>query len=199
MNHSQRTALFLRSINEHAVVWCVLCVSGTSYLILQRQGLHALAPWFLPTMLHELLQELSLWRLWTPTFVHYTLAHLLTNLYLWWLFARAIESESRRDLIVIVLISAAASNALQWWLAGPNFGGLSGVLYALLSYRWLMARYGDRKHYQIDSTLGLVMLALLPLAASGIFGKFADFAHIGGLLSGAALAAAELATRNNAK
>ena len=199
MSPSQRTAQFLRSLREHAIVWCVLCMSCTTYLILQRRGLQALAPWFVPATLQELLQDRSLWRLWTPTFVHYTLAHLLTNLYLWWLFARTIESESRRDLIVIVLICAALSNAAQWWLAGADFGGLSGVLYGLLSYRWILARYGHREHYKIDSTLAVVMLALLPLAATGIFGKFADFAHIGGLLSGAVLAVAQLAMSNTRK
>lgn len=196
MNTAARIALFAQVLREHAIVWSVIGASCIAFVILQRQGLSALATWFVPDTARELLQPLAIWRLWTPVFVHYTLVHLLTNVYLWWLFATKIESESRSELLVIFVISAAAANALQWSMSGPHFGGLSGVVYALLSYRWITARFMNREHYRIDPWLGIFMLALIPLAASGMFGKFANFAHLGGLLSGALLGAARVRTAN---
>jgi membrane associated rhomboid family serine protease len=193
MNVTPRLAFVLCSLHEHMIAYGVLCISCVAFIIFRARGLDAMTPWFLPATWPELLQPFSPWRLWTPMFVHYTLPHLLTNLYLWWLFATRVESASRLELIVLVAIAALVSNAMQWWLAGPNFGGLSGVVYALLSYRWVCARYGGMPHYRIEPLLGLLLLALIPLAASGLFGKFADFAHIGGLASGAILAMARLA------
>jgi GlpG protein len=199
MNFTVRFAQLLRYLKEHTIVWCVLCASCITYFIVQRHGLQVIAVLFVPDTLQELLQELAFSRLWTPVLVHYTLVHLLTNLYLWWSFATPIETESRRDLLLLVLVAGAVSNAAQWSMAGANFGGLSGLVYALLSYRWLVARYGGKENYRIDPALVIVMLAALPLAASGILGKFADFAHIGGLVSGAALAATHIMARKASK
>ena len=86
------------------------------------------------------------------------------------------------------MFAAATSNGLQWWVSGPYFGGLSGVVYALLSYLWILGRYGGHRRYRVDPVLGIILLAMLPLAGTGIFGEFANSAHIGGLVSGAALA-----------
>ena len=188
MNIDQRIAHIFRTFGEYALTCSVVCVSCGAYFILRQYGLDALAAWFLPDSLHELLQTLSIWRLWTPIFIHYTLIHLLTNLYIWWLFATQIERQSRFELLALVMFAAATSNGLQWWVSGPQFGGLSGVVYALLSYLWILGRYRGNDRYRVDPALGIILLALLPLAGSGVFGKFANSAHIGGLVSGAALA-----------
>ncbi|WP_075187788.1 rhomboid family intramembrane serine protease [Teredinibacter haidensis] len=176
------------SLRRHPLVWLVIIVSCVPYLLLTAQNLAAISSWFLPLTGRELLNNVAFWQLWTPTFVHYTLVHLLTNVYLWWLFASRIEAESRIELALVFLLIAASSNACQWWFYGPQFGGLSGVVYGLLSYCWLQAALGRRAAYRIDGTFTLVLLALIPLAATGMFGKFSDAAHISGLFSGAVLA-----------
>jgi GlpG protein len=178
----------LNSIHDYYIVWFILGLSCISYFILQQYGIDALSQWFVPSNAHELFSPFALWRLWTPTFIHYTLLHLVANLYLWWLFASKVEKESRLELTIIVIFSAAGANLFQWWAEGPNFGGLSGVIYALMAYLYLMARFGDKANYKIDPNLCLLMLALIPLAAVGVIDNLANFAHIGGLICGALLA-----------
>jgi len=179
--------------NKLYSVWFVLTLSCIPYLLLQQSGLDAISLWFVPETLNELFEPFAPWRLWTPTFVHYTLPHLAVNLYLWYLFASKIEYESRLELHILVIVSAAIANACQWWFSGPNFGGLSGVVYALMSYLYLMHRFAGKTNYRIDKNLALVMLALIPLSATGWLGQFSNYAHIAGLISGALLACLYLA------
>lgn len=182
----------IRSLTAHPFVWVVLMISCVPFLISTSQGagqdLNAIAGWFMPRKLSNLLQPFSPWRIWTPTFVHYTFMHLFTNGYLWWLLASKVESESRFQIIALTIISATVANLLQWSIAGPNFGGLSGVVYAVFAYIWVLSRCGGKTLYSIDTKLTLVILAFIPLSATGWFGKFADWAHIGGLITGALLA-----------
>ena len=103
---------------------------------------------------------------------------------MWWLFAHKIEGESRAELGVVVVIVAICANVLQWYVTGPHFGGLSGVVYGLMSYCWCLNRYAGKKAYMLDSGLCLALLALIPIAMTGALGKFAHFAHIGGLIAG---------------
>jgi len=178
----------LKTINDQPLVWLVILMSCIPYIILNNHNLPAIAPWFMPATLGELIQPFSIWRLWTPTFVHYTLPHLLTNLYLWWLFASKIESESRTELIIVLIISAACANLCQWWLVGPKFGGLSGVVYALMGYLWVLHRYGGKNNYHFDPVIAILMLGIIPLSATGLLGKLANYAHLGGLMCGIVLA-----------
>lgn len=178
----------LNSLHQCYIVWFILGMSCIPYLLLQQQGLEAISQWFVPNNANELLSPFAPWRLWTPTFVHYTLPHLVGNLVLWVAFASKIEKESRLELSIIVIFSAAGANLLQWWLEGPNFGGLSGVVYALMTYLYLMHRLGGKANYKMDPNLCLLMLAFIPLAAFGVVDNLANFAHIGGLICGALLA-----------
>jgi len=178
----------INSLHDYYIVWFILGLSCIPYFILQQQGLEAISQWFVPSNANELFSPFAPWRLWTPTFVHYTLPHLVTNLYLWWLFASKVEKESRLELIIIVVISTAGANLFQWCIEGPDFGGLSGVVYALMAYLYLMNRFGGKANYKIDPNLCLLMLALIPLSAAGMIDNLANFAHIGGLICGTLLA-----------
>jgi GlpG protein len=187
-NRAKYFMKMLDSAHDYYIVWFIFGLSCIPYFILQQQGLEAISQWFVPSDGKGLFSPFAPWRLWTPTFVHYSLPHLATNLYLWWLFASKVEKESRLELIIIVIFSAAGANLLQWWLKGPDFGGLSGVVYALMAYLYLMTRFGGKTSYKIDSNLCLLMLVLIPIAATGIIDNVANYAHIGGLICGALLA-----------
>jgi len=181
------------------LVWLVILISCIPYIILNNHNLTAISQWFMPATLGELIQPSSVWRIWTPTFVHYSLPHLLTNLYLWWLFASKIESESRKELIVVVVISAACANLCQWWIEGPKFGGLSGVVYALMAYLWILQRFGGKNNYRYDPVIAVLMLGIIPLSATGVLGNLANYAHLGGLVCGVVLAFIYLITNNKIK
>lgn len=158
------------------------------YALLQMRGLSAIGLWFMPDKLSAL-QGVAITRLFTPAFVHYTVLHLLTNVVLWWMFASQIEARSRCGLVLLAVLAAGVTNLLQWYVGGPKFGGLSGVVYALLGYLWLTNRCRGAQ-FQLDPLIGWGMLALIPLAATGWFGKFSNMAHVSGLVFGALVALA---------
>jgi GlpG protein len=140
----------------------------------------------------------EVWRVITPIFLHMNMLHILFNM--WMLIDIGFALESRLGAlryIGLVAVTAALSNAAQYFVVGsPFFGGMSGVLYALFGYAWIRGR--------LDPTLGLsvpngTVVALgiwLVLGFTGTIGNVANLAHLGGLVSGAALGAlAALLTR----
>ena len=81
---------------------------------------------------------------------------------------------------------------MQAKFSGVLFGGLSGVVYALMGYSWL---YGERHPDSgIELQRGLMVFAVLWLLV-GYFGWFglsiANAAHVAGLLVGLAMAWAD--------
>lgn len=174
----------INSLRQLPFVALVIVVCTVVFLTLFFSNLDAIAWWFMPDNAQELWTPGGIWQLWTPIFVHYTLLHLLTNLYLWWMFAVPIEQQSRVELIVLALIAAAISNACQYLAAGARFGGLSGVVYALLGYVAVEYYLAKMPRFKLDPVLALLMLIMLPLAATGVLGKFANYAHMSGLLCG---------------
>lgn len=196
MNSQKPPFNLITNLQRCWVTWNVIIISCIPYIILQRHGVESISSWFMPVTLSELLQPNTIWKLWSPVFVHYELLHLVTNLYLWWLFASKIEQESRRDLIIVVVISAAFANMSQWLFYGSKFGGLSGVVYALLAYLWILRCFGGKQQYYFDPILGLLLIALIPVSFTGVLGKFANLAHLGGLVAGALLALAYLVKQN---
>jgi GlpG protein len=184
-------ALFNRE-KQRPFVWLVLVLSCIPFILYMMNGLTALSAWFMPQSASQLLHVSSVWKLWSPTFIHYTLLHLFTNLVLWWMFAGKVERESRKQLLIIFMISAAMGNLWQWGVTGVNFGGLSGVIYALMGYLSVLNLYYGKAAYHVDRGLIVLMLALIPLSMLDIFanllGKTSDYAHLGGLLSGIVLA-----------
>jgi membrane associated rhomboid family serine protease len=187
----------LESFRKHPFVWSVALLSVAPYMILLTAGLDALAAWFAPGELREL--RSMPWRLLTPVFVHYTALHLFTNLYLWWYFGSKIEERARVELLLLFIQASLAGNLAQWLMTGSKFGGLSGVTYALLAYCWGITLLFKTSILQLDKTLSIVMLLLLPLAASGLVGNYSNAAHAVGLLCGAAMASVKYFIHLNSK
>ena len=79
------------------------------------------------------------WRLITPIFLHFGIVHFIFNsLWLSMLGSRIERLSGSIHLILLVLISGLVSNLAQfWWSGAANFGGMSGVVYALLGYIWI--------------------------------------------------------------
>ena len=91
---------------------------------------------------------------------------------------------------MVTLFTAGGGNFCQWWMEGPNFGGLSGVVYGLMAYLWLMNRYGARVNYRVDNILAVLMLGLIPLSFVEFELQLARYAHLGGLACGVLMAMA---------
>lgn len=176
------------SLKQHKITWAIIAISCVPLFILITHDINTLNGWFFPLRITDLADTFQVWRLWTPVFVHYTALHLFTNAYLWWCFASHMESRSIINLILFTLVTALITNLSQYWWAGPNFGGLSGVVYAFLGFHLVQYYYWRNAEYRVNPVLAIILLALIPLYASGAFGKFSNAAHISGLLSGALIA-----------
>jgi GlpG protein len=128
------------------------------------------------------------WRLFTPMFLHFGFMHILFNM--WWLkdLGTAIERVfSSRYLLTFVLLTAAFSHVLEYAVSGPtNFGGMSGVVYALFAFIWIRGRLDPSFPYRMPQQLATFMLIWLGLGFTGWVGPIANWVHTGGLVAGAA-------------
>ncbi|KDE39173.1 GlpG protein (membrane protein of glp regulon) [Nitrincola lacisaponensis] len=130
------------------------------------------------------------WRLITPAFMHFSELHLIFNLLWIWIVGSRIEQlHGRWVLLSLFLAAAALSNLAQFMVSGPMFGGMSGVVYAVLGYSWLWDRRGYRPGFGLPQGLMGFMLVWLVLGYLGVLqsvgmGAVANTAHLVGLLVG---------------
>lgn len=132
----------------------------------------------------------QLWRWFTPMLLHFDPTHLVFNL-AWWLYlGRQLESRLGGLMLLNIALSVAlVSNAAQYFMVGPHFGGLSGVVYGLFGYFWLTGRLNPAQGINISSGLAGFMLLWLVLGFFDILWvSMANWAHLGGLLAGVAWA-----------
>lgn len=130
-------------------------------------------------------QHYQLWRYFTPALLHFSPLHIIFNLMWWWYLGGQVEKRlGASKLAQIMLVSALMSGWAQSLFSGIYFGGLSGVVYALMGYVWWC---GERApQFGVSMPRGLMVFSLLWLLA-GYFNWFglsiANAAHIGGWLS----------------
>ena len=133
----------------------------------------------------------QLWRYWTPMFLHFSFSHILFNGLIMLDVGRRIEAEQGPiRLLSLVVFCGLISNVAQFMMSPDTlFGGLSGVVFALIAYGWLFQRWQKNSPYLVAP--GLMVMALLwqVLCFSGVvtwagMGNIANTAHIAGLLSG---------------
>lgn len=132
----------------------------------------------------------DVWRYFSHAVMHFSVLHILFNLLWWWYLGGAVEKRlGSGKLIVITIISALLSGFIQHKFSGPWFGGLSGVVYALMGYVWLR---GERDPQSgINLPRGLIAFALVWLIAGwfDLFGmSIANGAHVTGLVVGLSMA-----------
>lgn len=145
--------------------------------------------WFLS--LEETLAEGEWWRLWAPILIHFGWLHLAMNSMWFWELGRRIElHQGSLFLLGFVLLAGLVSNASQFIMSGPAFfGGLSGVLYALLGFCWIYHRLFPVAAYALPRGVVGMMLVWLVVCLLGIvsalgFGQIANAAHVSGLITG---------------
>ncbi|WP_237057245.1 rhomboid family intramembrane serine protease [Microbulbifer sediminum] len=134
------------------------------------------------------------WRLWTPAVLHFSLPHALFNALGIWIVGRPLEARAGSPVfLVAVLVSAAGANLAQYWSSpGTLFGGMSGVVYALVGCVFVLQR---RHPGWLDVPRGIVAVAVgwLLVCATGLVTMLvgvgvANAAHLGGFACGVLLA-----------
>ena len=140
---------------------------------------------------HPTLAQFTDWQAWryvTPAFIHFSVLHLMFNLLWWWYLGGQIEQRlGSGKLFILLIVGAALPNIAEFFASGPRFGGLSGVVYALLGYSWLRTRLQPDCGLAMPSALMGFMLVWLVLGFLDMLGTpTANMAHLVGLLVGLA-------------
>lgn len=140
---------------------------------------------------HPTLAQFTDWQAWryvTPAFIHFSVLHLVFNLLWWWYLGGQIEQRlGSGKLFILLIVGAALPNIAEFFVSGPRFGGLSGVVYALLGYSWLRTRLQPDCGLAMPPALMGFMLVWLVLGFLDMLGTpTANMAHLVGLLVGLA-------------
>jgi GlpG protein len=140
--------------------------------------------------LDELAQTHEWWRLFTPAFIHFTAMHIVFNLIWWWILGSQLERIfGTASLALIFAIAAISSNVAQLLVSGPNFGGLSGVVYSLFGFVWWIGFLRPRWGIGLPNNLVIFLLGWIVVGYLGILGlNMANEAHLIGLVSGCLMA-----------
>ena len=160
---------------------------------------------FAPIAQHLLMQPFSIlsqnhewWRLLGPAFIHFSALHIIFNLLWWGMLGAKIERILGMSMLLIVfLMSATISNAAQALFSDPVqgnlflFGGLSGVVYAVMGFVWWLGWLRPSWGLSLPNSIVGFMLVWLVLGYADILWvNMANAAHTAGLISGCLLAGA---------
>lgn len=132
----------------------------------------------------------QLWRLVTPIFIHFGVIHLVFNMLWLWELGRAIEIyEGVKKLLLMILLFGVLPNLAQFWVSGPTFGGMSGVVYGLLGYMWIRGVMDKGYALKLRTDIVVMMLIWFVVCLVGLIGNVANTAHGAGLVAGMLLGA----------
>ncbi|MDA9973943.1 rhomboid family intramembrane serine protease [Gammaproteobacteria bacterium] len=131
------------------------------------------------------------WRLITPTFLHFSVTHLAFNsLWIYILGSKIEAHDGVPTFLIIFLICSIASNFGEYiWSQQYFFGGLSGAVYGLLGYCFIIELDLKRSRYDLPDALYLFMFIWLLVGFTGIlsifgFGNIANASHLVGMIAG---------------
>ena len=149
-----------------------------------------LAPLMISNFSRPVLPEVmqgEIWRLLTPIFAHGGLMHIAFNMMWLWDLGAMIESrKSSLTLALLVTGIGVLSNLGQYFLSGPSFFGMSGVVYGLLGYAWMHTRFAPQAGLLIRRDTVLMMTIWFFVCLSGLLGPIANGAHAVGFAVGSA-------------
>jgi GlpG protein len=144
--------------------------------------------------LSELMTKGEYWRFFSPALLHFSVMHIVFNVLWVWDVGRRLEQIVGSSLWLLgVFLIAVVSNVLQFKISGnPLFGGLSGVVYGLIGFAWLMPILNRQWPTIIRKPLMIFFMVWLavgytPLTEMIGLGSIANTAHTIGLASGLVL------------
>lgn len=168
------------SVALYAAQWVGADPSGFHFLYISE--------YYPPPVLPEVAAG-QIWRLWTPMFLHAGLLHLGFNMYWTWNLGLGVEHwKGGAKMAWIVIWTGLFAHLGQYFWAGPNFVGMSGVGFGLVGYLWAKGRLDPADRLALpDETFRLFVIWGL-ICVTGLIGPVANAAHGLGMLSGLGLA-----------
>lgn len=181
---------YLQTLRSQAgpLTLSVMVVCIAIYILMQIAGDWAVMSWL--GWPRDSSQYWQIWRWVSHGFLHFSLLHILFNLMWWWYLGGQMEKRlGTGKLLVLTIVSAFFSGWGQSLFSGANFGGLSGVVYALMGYVWLTGERAPERGISLPR--GLMAFSVLWLIAGyfDILGlSIANAAHVSGLIIGLLMA-----------
>jgi GlpG protein len=173
------------TLTVFALCWLVFVASLLGLARPTFQLLH-----FYPELTFDAFLESPL-RLLGPALFHFSWLHIIFNTMWWWQLGGSVERILGKGVLInLFLVTAIFSNLGQFIVTGPNFGGLSGVVYGLVGYVWWYGWLAPEKGLMISKPIiGFLLFWLLLGYADVLPVNMANTAHLLGLVSGCLLAA----------
>ena len=176
------------------VNWFLIAGSVALYVwSSQGENVERLLPWFISLMDAHSAQPLlevrhgEVWRLFTPAFIHFGIAHIGFNMLNLVGLGNILERRlTSWHYLLLVACLAVASNLAQYFINGSFlFGGMSGVIYGLLGYIWLRGRFDLTFGLAIPQQMIVIALIWFVACVLGVIPHVANSAHGAGLVLGA--------------
>ncbi len=126
------------------------------------------------------------WRLVMPIFLHLGLLHLIMNTLVLWLTGRHLENDIGGPAFFVMYMTAGVLGFVGSQFAGIGGGGASGAVAGILGCTIVKRRLSDG-NFRSPVTAMAIQLVVLNAIFGLMVSKVNNVAHLGGLLTGAAL------------
>ena len=129
------------------------------------------------------------YRLVTPVLMHFGIMHFMFNLVLWiWAGGMIEKGLGAPILAVLFFLGAIIPDFAQLHFSGAFFGGLSGIIYALICFCWITAFMKPEQYASTTLPPGLMAFSVI-FAVIGLFDiipgtSMANTVHFSGIAIG---------------
>ncbi|MFT2089396.1 rhomboid family intramembrane serine protease GlpG [Paraglaciecola sp. 2405UD69-4] len=162
-------------------------------------GINGPYSWLQIEPLADLAKNWQWWRLLGPALIHFSAMHIAFNLLWWWMLGKQLEHTFGTSCLVLLFgFSALISNVAQLLITGPSFGGLSGVVYALVGCVWWLGWLKPSWGISLPKPMvGFLLVWLLVGYLDVLPVNMANTAHTAGLICGCVFAWLLVSRANN--
>jgi rhomboid protease GluP len=134
---------------------------------------------------NTLIQAGEVWRLFSSTFIHIGIIHLAFNLYALLALGRLTEEGlGHRRFFIIYILSGLGGSVASFLFSSALSAGASGAIFGLLG-ALLYYSYKQPALWKSGLGMNLVFVILINLGFGFIQPGIDNFAHLGGLITGA--------------
>ncbi len=143
-----------------------------------------------PAVRSQIFQHGQIWRVFTAMFVHADLEHLLSNMYMLWIFSFFVFGYFGFGIFPVAsILLGAAANALAVLTYGPTTEllGASGLVYILGGFWLTLYPLIQRQYSVVNRTVRALGIALIIFAPSSFVPTTSYITHAIGFTLGVAL------------